>query len=153
MTHEYVGRAIKVFTPFIGKKIIRISQGGFVEKVTEAIKNEFGSLPCDGINHVWLRGDSCYSGFYLKVNISHSEYFKSENGRDGHERQDNTVYIGECDQNGTLVKFCDNMNLDGYKTDFKWEEIAEVRAELKEAKKIVSQIEQRLFGFGESDQY
>lgn len=114
--------------PFIGQKIFKADG-----ELTAKFKAALPSFPFH-----FYRYTSNYSLVYIAK--------ESENIEGGHGciYAEASAYIGDM-TNGVLVKLLDAPNL---RTDFTVEEISKARKDVESAKRIVSNLEGKLCGFG-----
>lgn len=156
LVKDYVTKAVALFTPLMGKKIVKKTTNGFNDKVKNEIAAVFGELPCNGALHVRIYADSFWGGYNLKVTVTLTEQYDDPNkaGRNqGYEDASSTIYFGECDTEGVLTKFSDNMHLDSYRTDYTVDEVKAARKELADAQKLVDAAKSKLNYFGEHERY
>lgn len=147
MVHDMVPRLQSVLRQFFGKKIYLRSKGKFTDALINAVNAEFGEFPCNGKCHIYL-GIEPYSDHYnVKFYFSLSEWYDTGIS-DGHADYRNFYSVARFNNEGVLQGL-ETINLDNLRTDYKTENILEVRAELKEAQKKVDAIKSRLCGFGE----
>lgn len=142
---DYAKKAIEALTPFLGKKIVLISKGGYSDKVKAALAATMGELPCNGALHVWTHAESTYSGYSVKVRVNVSEQYHCEKmDRSGHVSAESVIYVAKVDDQGIMTEFYEHMNLDSYRTDYTAEEVREARAGIVAAQKVMDEAKSKL---------
>lgn len=139
-----------ILAPLMGKKVVKTSSNGFVDKVKNLLPAD---LPCNGSTHIWIRVDSCYQGYNIKISFRVTEsYENKEFSKQGNETAESVIWIAETDASGVLIKFFP-LSLDELKTDYKREEIAGIRAEYKRLQALADAEKSKLHYFGEYDRF
>ena len=157
--NEFHAEMIEAFRPFLGQKIIKATDGAFVAKVKE-IENNIaekyrGPKNADGFRssflpHIYVSISDYSFRYVIRVDNSYPTFFMDgRSSGSGTVSAEESCYIGDLQGGQILTKLYDANTT--RRTDFSAEKVIETRERLTKAKKVVSDIEGELSGFGEYD--